>query len=801
VVWIEEALTAWMESGGRAPLALPEYLQKAVSPLPEAGVPLAPGFDPELSLLIHSNDPEMLRMSGFTVRTVAGTVITAQVPLSRIHELGSIPGVRWVEMPRPLRPLLDVSRLEILANNVHGAAQPPYPGSTGAGVVVGVIDTGIDFDHLDFMNLDGTSRVTRIWDQTDLGGPNPPAPFGYGTEWSSAAINAGTARERDLDGHGTHVSGIAAGNGRAAASPGELYAFTGIAPQAEIFFVKTNFQEDGIIDALNWIGARAGVKPAVMNLSLGAQYGPHDGTGTLDMALAGLSGPGRIIVAAAGNDGNASIHAQFIVPASGIVQFPFSISGYTPIGGTGNDYVYIDGWSSGSNFSVSMITPNSTVVGPIGQTGNTAVNTAQGTVRVEQLLDPVNGDRSILIDILDTGGVPPASGTWNVRIQNNSTTTAKEIDFWISIASLGSGGFVEWTDGNQIDNTELVTTPASSDSVIAVGAYVTKTSWPCVASPGGCGYSSPPAIGTIASFSSPGPRRDGFQKPEISAPGMGVASALSSNATNGIFTGNFAKMPGGLRSVSQGTSQSSPHITGVVALLLQNRPTASFREVTQALILSARHDAFTGPGFSTTFGNGKVDALAAVNQFVPVRLLSLAAVWEDGAAVLRWELAETEPGARFVVERGPAESGPFAAVSEVVTGGLSFAWTDVSPAPAEPWYRLVAVLRTGMREALGVVQLASATPELRLWPNAPNPFRSATVISFELQRPADVRLEILDLAGRRIRTLLSGITPQGRHEVEWNGQDAAGHRAGAGIYFYRLLTPEGVLARRMVLTN
>jgi subtilisin family serine protease len=253
------------------------------------------------------------------------------------------------------------------------------------------------------------------------------------------------------------------------------------------------------------------------------------------------------------------------------------------------------------------------------------------------------------IDILDTGGVAPASGTWNVRIQNNSTTTAKEIDFWISITSLGTGASVAWTDGTQIDNAELVTTPATSDEVIAVGAYVTKVSWPCVASASGCGYSLPPQIGVIAGFSSPGPRRDGFQKPEISAPGMGIASVLSSDATNGAFTSPFARMPGGFRTVSQGTSQSAPHVTGVVALMLQNRPTATFQTVSQAS--SARHDQHTGRA-GTAPTNGKVDALGAVTA-VPVRLLPDRGL-EDGAAVVRWELAGEQTRRPLQVERGPA---------------------------------------------------------------------------------------------------------------------------------------------------
>jgi subtilisin family serine protease len=194
-------------------------------------------------------------------------------------------------------------------------------------VVVGVIDTGIDLDHGDFLFANGLTRITHLWDQTDNVGPHPSG-YTIGTEWTQANINASTTREIDDDGHGTHVTGIAAGNGRAAASPSELYDFTGVAPEPDSIFVKTSFVESDIIDAVAWIQNRAGTEPSAINLSLGSQYGAHDGTSNLDAALAALSGPGKIIVAAAGNEGGSQIHAQVTVPASSVVLFPLTVPSY-----------------------------------------------------------------------------------------------------------------------------------------------------------------------------------------------------------------------------------------------------------------------------------------------------------------------------------------------------------------------------------------------------------------------------------------------------------------------------------------
>jgi hypothetical protein len=248
-----------------------------------------------------------------------------------------------VEIPRELEPTLDVTIPDINADDVHAATQPPYPpgSSTGAGVVVGIVDTGIDYNHGDFKN-GSTSRITRIWDQTDGAGP-AASGFGYGSEWTQAQIEAGTARERDNDGHGTHVTGIAAGNGSASG-----YVYTGTAPEAEIMFVKTDFLEDSIIDAVSWVQVRAGSKPSVVNLSLGSQFGPHDGTGDLDLAMNALSGPGAIIVAAAGNDRDSDIHAEAVVSVSATQEFDLVIPNFNNDGIPETDLLFLDGWYPGN---------------------------------------------------------------------------------------------------------------------------------------------------------------------------------------------------------------------------------------------------------------------------------------------------------------------------------------------------------------------------------------------------------------------------------------------------------------------
>lgn len=764
---------------------------------------LSAGETPRLRLLAVTDDVEALRAAGAEVSTVAGRVAVFEIDAFRLEELEGVSGLRSVTFPMPLSPSLDVSSPEINVPQIHGSLLPPYGGYTGQGVVVGTIDTGIDPLHNDFKNDDGTTRITYLWDQTVNGTPKPPG-YAYGTEWTAATINSGAVTERDTDGHGTHVTGISAGNGRATGNSQPQYTYVGVAPEADIIVCKTTFLTTDVIDAINWLQGRAGSQPCVINLSLGGQMGPHDGTDPFDIALEGLSGPGRIIVAAVGNDGGSGIHAEAQIPGSGTLDITFQIPSYTPNGSPGSNVILLDGWYADTgNLTVSLISPNSAqVTAPAStqypiNTGD-ADNSADGYMFLGQGRYAVNSSRFFESDIWDNtnlGSQPPASGSWTVRCQN-MTTTATEIDIWISYSSLPTD--VTWS--SHVDDTELVSSPASSDSVLAVSAYVTKQSWKSV-NGGTYGYGSGTTVGEIAFFSSPGPLRNGGQKPDISAPGMGIGSSKSANATSPLFNATNITLQDGKHVISQGTSQASPHVAGVAALMLEANPMLAMKDLRNRMAATARHDSFTGMGWSPLYGHGKVDALAALNMVVPVRFLTLSADWVDGSAVVSWTLRETEAGARFQVERSPAATGPFRDVSGPVYGDRELSWTDPSPDATEPWYRVTAFQRDGTLERYGPVHLEPVAAQIRLWQNAPNPFTSGTVIAFELDRARPVRLDVVDVSGRLVTTLLEGEQAAGRHDISWDGVDSAGRPSAAGVYFARLTTAASIQVRRMVLAH
>jgi subtilisin family serine protease len=162
-------------------------------------------------------------------------------------------------------------------------------------------------------------------------------------------------------------------------------------------------------------------------------------------------------------------------------------------------------------------------------------------------------------------------------------------------------------------NTELtVATPASAKKVIAVGSYVTKNEWIDIDNIARI-WKPTNQIGQRSDFSSIGPTRDGRILPNISAPGELMFSALSSHYTQ---VERAMILQGGGYQAQQGTSQAAPHVTGVIALMLQAEPDLSYEQIIQIFTQTARTDAQTGSVPNNYFGAGRIDAFAAVQSVI-----------------------------------------------------------------------------------------------------------------------------------------------------------------------------------------
>ena len=249
--------------------------------------------------------PDLGAIDGLVVGSVVGDIATARLPLSSLDQPRRGARHRAHRAPRTSCGPCSTWRSRRPTSTTSGAARPAY---TGAGVLVGIIDSGIDWRHDDFRNANGTTRLKAIWDLWGAGSA-PPTGFAYGAEWDQTEINAsltggGAVNEVDNNGHGTHVSGIAAGNGRA--SSGQ---YSGVAPEADLLFAKPfnngGFAEDKTIDAMNYLVQKAHAlgQPIAINMSLGGHFGAHDGTSAQERVIDDLSGPGVVFCVAAGNEG------------------------------------------------------------------------------------------------------------------------------------------------------------------------------------------------------------------------------------------------------------------------------------------------------------------------------------------------------------------------------------------------------------------------------------------------------------------------------------------------------------------
>jgi subtilisin family serine protease len=740
-----------------------------------------------------------------------GPWITAiHLPLERVPALLFIAGVRHLEGAGRNVLHLDVSGPALKADLVHNASGTPpvYAGLSGQGVVVGVVDSGVDPGHQDFRDGLGNDRLYAAWDQMDFGAsPGPPSGFAYGTGWTSAQLSAGTARLMDTDGHGTHVTGIAAGSGRATGNSRPAYRFIGVAPEATIVAVKTNLSDTGILDGVRYVFQQATslALPAVVNLSLGSQFGPHDGTGSLEVALDALVGPGRVIVASAGNEGAAAIHAKGNAAGSG-VSLVANVAAYTPQGGAGNDDLEINAWARDqASVRVSVLSPNSIAVGPVVKgTSSTANLTADGRIEILNGVGGVqpNGMRSITIRIYDSvAAQPPRAGNWTFTFVATAGGATEQVDAWIYLDTIAGSGEASFTAGR--DALGVVGSPATASKVIAVASYVSKRTWSSIDG-NNYQYNPLPTLGALSTFSSNGPRRDGVLKPEIAAPGQGIISSLSSAVTRSPQIDPLVE-PDGQHWLLQGTSQAGPHVAGTVALMLERFPNMNAALAKQYLECGGQTDAQTGATPNVAWGYGKLDAQRAVgNCLVPaVTLLDFSARPQPGGVRVQWRLPEAGTLTQLLLQRRDGQ-GDYALVQALPAAQGEGAVFDPTPLAGRRTYRMLGATPQSPEQWLGEVAVSDATSapaRLTLAANVPNPFNPATLIPFTLPAAGAVDLSVFDARGRRVRTLLHERRPAGAFSTVFDGRDDAGSRLGSGVYQVRLEAAGSVRARAVTMVQ
>jgi subtilisin family serine protease len=763
--------------------------------------------------------PGLLRSRGLEVNTVAGRGMTVRCPLGLLQAFLQMPEIDRVSVGERCKPYLDQAAYDARVTNLRTVPPPAFTGQTGAGVVVGLVDTGVDLAHSDFRNPDGTTRLLSLWDQGATG--TPPAGFTYGAEYSATMINAGSAPETDTQGHGSHVLGIAAGNGSATGNGQLPYTYVGMAPQADLIAVKTTFATTAIVDGVNYIFQRAAAlgKQAVVNLSLGTQDGPHDGTYGFDTMVNALTGPGKLVVVSAGNAGEDDMHGHLDLDGTTPQTMTLTVPTYTRNVGTSNDFLIFSGWYAGlDQVSLTIITPGGTTVGPIApgaqSTGN---NTADGYINAyNATTTPSNGDHEIYVEIFDAfTNKPPKNGTWQFRFTPTSLFTQGLVDMYLYGDQLGNGlALARWAQGLAFGG--VIGSPGTADSVITAAAHVTKDCWISVDANQYC-WNPRPMLNSIASFSSQGPRRDGAQKPDLSAPGFGVTSSKSSAYNPGAPL----IAPDGVHHTEAGTSMSAPHVTGAVALLLARTdwsgkgPSA----IKGRLRSTARTDAFTGTVPNAVWGYGKLDIEAAAAPLflatipypakgaqIPPGKPDSVRVIVAGASADSIEIdLSTDGGLTYPMRLGTlyaVSPGPPRTLAYFVEGAMATLQAKVRATA-----HAGATTATASSDSLFIIQAptaveilaASPRPRFALEPNSPNPFNPSTAIAFEVPAAGRAALRVYSVRGNLVRTLVDEKLAAGGYRVRWDGRDDHGRAAASGVYFYKLEDGERSLTRKMSL--
>ena len=516
-----------------------------------------------------------------------GEINTCRLRASDIHAVHDHASVRSLKAPRVVKA--DVAD-ESAAGDVKpdDRRRPKGLKENGKGVVVGIIDWGPDPWHPDFIGPLGRSRLEAIWDQRGQF-PDSPRPWGYGRVWSRPVIDRALSHPRSASGlgglpggasmgtHGTHVMSIAAGNGRGGGP-------MGIAPEADLIFVHlAKGRSDGvgdlgdsvrILEALDFILRLAGNRPVVVNASMGAHGGCHVGESPVELAFdAALeTHPGRAIVQSTGNYFAARTHAHETVRPGE----KWTLGWYVFAGDATPNELEI--WYPGSDLlAVNLVAPDGSRLARVslGEGAPIRVDGREVGRIYHRKSDPNNGDH--LVDCFLDPGAP--AGRWRVEVEAIDIVDGR-VMAWIERDSprrLAQSVF----DQHQASPFGTTGTIANGRRAIAVGAFDPhKTDAP------------------MAPFSSAGPTRDGRQKPDLVAPGVGSLAARS---------GGSGEM--GLTRKS-GTSMAAPVVTGTIACMFEaaGRPLsiAETRSLLLGTALVSHHDE------AVRVGSGRLDSHAAV---------------------------------------------------------------------------------------------------------------------------------------------------------------------------------------------
>lgn len=451
---------------------------------------------------------------------------------ARIPALYSYPQIESLELPKTL---YIATSNNLISSCIRAVQDPKVYGLSGEGVLVGVIDSGIDYTHPDFRNEDGTTRIVSLWDQTIDG--IPPAGFSAGAEYSREQIDNALRSpvpleiipSKDTVGHGTAVAGIAAGNGRSGSDDN-----VGVAPRSELIVVKIGTRgyrsfarTTELMRAVKYVIVKAASlqKPVAINISFGMNDGSHRGDSLFETYLSDMGTVWKnSVVIPTGNEGAAGHHYASDIVSGQTKDIDFFTA-------AGIEQFYLSLWKNfADSFSVELVFPDGSSSGVIGiesQVKNVRIGNLVLTVVYAQPSHYSVRQEIYFTVRAATGSV--GSGLWKLRIIAG-TVVDGNIEVWLPTSE-------EVTDKTHFSSptiTDTMTIPSTSQKVIKVAGYNDL-------------------VGNIAEFSGVGNINPALPNPDLAAPAVGILTTKS----------------GGGYDTFTGTSMAAPFVTGAAALMME----------------------------------------------------------------------------------------------------------------------------------------------------------------------------------------------------------------------------------------
>lgn len=495
------------------------------------------GYDPTTRLwdvIVKYSGPES-GLGGERIQVVPllGGYAVVTLPESEIAAYSVREQIEFIEKPKRLYFETFEEREASCILSVQNGAD----GLTGEGILVGIVDSGVDYSHPDFRNEDGSTRILRLWDQSVAG--NPPKGYVSGTEYTKEEIDEALALGEtegrrlvpsgDFSGHGTAVLGIAAGNGRASDGVNR-----GVAYRSDLLVVKMgNPRENSfprtteLMEGIDYL-MRQSVKmrkPIVINISFGNNYGSHRGDSLLENYIDTVAAMGRtVIVTGTGNNGSQPWHAGGILQQGKTEEIQLAVGAFEP---TLNVQLWKD---YEDEMEIYLESPSGERIGPLYERLGPQRHLLEN---IELLIyygkpGPYQLSQEIYIDFIPEGNYVD-SGVWKVLLSGKRVRSGQYF-LWLpggNVLNRGTGFYSPRAVGT-------LTIPSTAGKVISVGAYDSRQN-------------------AYADFSGRGSQFLPIRKPDLAAPGVSIS----------------APVPGGGYATVTGTSFAAPFVSGSAALLME----------------------------------------------------------------------------------------------------------------------------------------------------------------------------------------------------------------------------------------